>query len=184
MPKIEFDEELSKEGAAVRRRLVIWSIVTFLVAFVSVGAIRFLMDNREGAWICRNGEWVQVGHPIGPPPMRECVIVPEKFKSNNNDAEDIVSFGNYAVFVQKGNLVRGLPKLDPGKIYLAYNPRGVRMEIIALEFDNKSICAFGDEISSCSDSRVDSGLRVRIRGQQVGDSVLVHELETLTADEL
>jgi hypothetical protein len=183
MVEIEFREELDKGAVAIRRRLVILSIIAFVVAFASIWTIRFFSENGKDTWVCHNGEWVQVGHPVNPPPKWECAGGPERSKSTSDDKELMLS-GNSVVFVQKGSLVKGLPGLNPGKIYLAYDNRGIRTETIALEFDEKSLCALGDDITPCSDPRIDNGLRVRIRGQRTSSGILVQELETLDADEL
>ena len=105
--------------------------------------------------------------------------------SGSEDSEDeLVYFGDSVLFIQKGTLVKGLPKLEPGKLYLAFDPSGVRTETLLLEFNDKSLCALGDEITSCSDPRIDNGLRVRIEGQRTREGILVQELETLDIDEL
>ena len=159
------------------------SVIAFVIAFFSIWTIRFFSENGKETWVCHNGEWVHVGHPVNPPPKWECAGGPDRSKQTYGD-DGLMFSENSVVFVEKGNLVKGLPGLSPGKIYLAYDYRGVRTETVALEFNEKSLCAMGDDITSCSDPRIDNGLKVRIRGQRTSSGILVHELETLDADEL
>lgn len=46
-----------------------------LLIVISAGfflAARFLLGGDEDTWICRNGEWVEHGHPSAPKPQSVC----------------------------------------------------------------------------------------------------------------
>jgi hypothetical protein len=54
-----------------RRWLIIIGVFAFLAAAVLVFWY-FQSQPQEGVWVCRNGEWVKQGEPVGPAPTWEC----------------------------------------------------------------------------------------------------------------
>lgn len=46
--------------------------IIFLVLFCGLLVIRFVFGGPEDSWICRNGVWVEHGHPSYPKPESPC----------------------------------------------------------------------------------------------------------------
>jgi len=48
-------------------------IIIFVVVLIAIWfTIRFVIGGSEDSWICKNGKWVEHGHPNPPMPTKEC----------------------------------------------------------------------------------------------------------------
>jgi len=59
-------------------------VIFFALLVVGVLAFRYFGEKEEGAWVCRNGQWVEQGEPTEPMPERECVEG-EKFEPEEEE---------------------------------------------------------------------------------------------------
>mgnify|MGYP006195663719 FL=1 len=81
-------------------------------------------------------------------------------------------------FEREGNLTRNNPGMEPDIWYLIYEEPGQPALNTQLVFDATSICADGDENTTCDPETLETGMRVYILGEQEDDqSVRVIRLE-------
>jgi hypothetical protein len=52
------------------RKVLIFMVIFILVIVFVVGVIRLF--SGEDDWICKNGEWIEHGHPSAPKPTGTC----------------------------------------------------------------------------------------------------------------
>lgn len=178
MPKGK-DIWIDEKEQSRQRRVIFWSLVVFVAVFVSFFLLRMWLTNTErNVWLCKNGEWVQVGHPTGQPPGRTCGGAGGERYLKYEEEEDEDEIPEQAqFFTESGNLIKGLPKFDPGKLYFAFDRLGIGTDTVELVFTEDSICTAGERIISCLDPLLQHGVKVNIRGEKYLDKLWVVTLD-------
>jgi hypothetical protein len=177
MPKGK-DIWIDEEEQVRQRRIIFWSIAAFVVVFVSVILLRLWLSNTgRNVWLCKDGEWVQVGHPTGQPPGQTCGTGAERYWKDPEEEEEDEIPEQAQFFTEGGNLIKGLPKFDPGKLYFAFDRLGIGTDTLELVFIEDSICTAGERIISCQDPLLQHGVKVKVRGEKYLDKLWVVTLD-------
>lgn len=63
---------IERESKYKNKRRIYSLIFVIIVLLLSILILRIVLGGDEDTWICKNGTWIQHGHPSDPMPTTQC----------------------------------------------------------------------------------------------------------------